>query len=71
MGSSLSNFFNSLSEGINIFKCNYRHDDKKRETCRIKYKYCDCFLENTNFKNILAEYNCLYCNEKLKENLKE
>ena len=24
---------------------------KKCETCRIKYKYCDCFLEYTNFKD--------------------
>ena len=23
----------------------YGHNDKKNETCRIKYKYCDCFLE--------------------------
>ena len=42
---------------------------------RIKYKYCDCFLEYTNFKDDLIEYKCLCCsknyqhefNEKLKE----
>ena len=27
--------------------------------CRIKYKYCDCFLEYTNFKDDLIEYKCL------------
>ena len=26
---------------------------KKCETCGIKYKYCDCFLEYTNFKDYL------------------
>ena len=25
---------------------------KKCETCRIKYKHCDCFLEYANFKMI-------------------
>ena len=29
---------------------------KKCETCRIKYKYCDRFLECTNIKNNLIEY---------------
>ena len=24
---------------------------KKCETCRIRYKYSDCFLEYTNFKD--------------------
>ena len=48
---------------------------KKCETCGIKYKFCDYFLENTNFKDNLIEYKCLCCNknyqhtfdEKLKE----
>ena len=38
---------------------NSRHDDKNRETCETKYKYCDCFLECTNFKDDLIEYKCL------------
>ena len=33
---------------------------KKCKTCGIKYKYCDCFLENINFKDDLIEYICLY-----------
>ena len=36
---------------------------KKCETCRIKYKYWDCFLEYTNFKDDLIEYKCLCCNK--------
>ena len=42
MASSLSNLVNNLSEGIHRIKCKFGHYDKKCETCRIKYKYCDC-----------------------------
>ena len=45
VASSLSNLVNNLSEGIRKIKCKYRQDDKKCETCRIKYKNCECFLE--------------------------
>ena len=51
------------SSGTHIIKCKYGHDDKKCETFGIKYKYCDCFLEYTNFKDDLIEYNCLCCNK--------
>ena len=44
MSSLLSNLVNNLSEEIHKIKCKYGHDDKKRETCRIKYKDCECFL---------------------------
>ena len=75
MGSSLSNLPNNRSEGIHRIKYKYRHDDKKCEPGRIKYKYCDCFLEYTNFKDDLKEYKCLCCNknyqQKLDEKLKE
>ena len=56
MASSLSNLVNNPSEGTHIIKCKYKHDDKKCETCGIKYKYCDCFLEYPNFKDDLIEY---------------
>ena len=77
MASSLSNLLNNLSEGTHRIKCKYGHDDKKCETCGIKYKYCDCFLEYASFKDYLIEYKCLCCNknyqqrfdEKLKERL--
>ena len=42
MASSLSNLVNNLSEG---------HDDQKCETCGIKCKYCDCFLEFKHLYN--------------------
>ena len=53
----------------------YKHDDKKCETCGIKYKYCDCFIEYTNFKDDLIECKWLCCNKnyqnKFDEKLKE
>ena len=58
MASSLSNLVNNLSEGIHRIKCKFGHDDKKCEACGIKFKYCDSFLEYTNFKNDLIEYKC-------------
>ena len=60
MVSSLANLINNLSEGIHRIKCEFGDDDKKCETCGIKYKYRYCFLEYTNFKDDLIEYNvCL------------
>ena len=48
---------------------------KKCETCGTKYKYCDCFLEYTNFKDNLREHKCFCCNkscqQKFGEKLKE
>ena len=55
MASSSSNLVNNLAEGIDRIKCKYMHDYRKCETCGIKYKYCDCFLEYTNFKHDLIE----------------
>ena len=77
MASSLSNLLNNLSGGIYRIKCKFVHDDEKCETCGVKYKYCDCFLTYSNFKDDLIEYKCLLCNknckrkfdEKLKEQL--
>ena len=61
MASSLSNLVNNLAEGIHKTKCKY--NDKKGETCRIKYKDCNYFFEYTSFKDDLIEYKCLCCNE--------
>ena len=63
MASSLFNLVNNISEGIHRIKCKYGHDDKKCQNCGIKYKYCDCFLEYTNFKDDLMQYKCLRCNK--------
>ena len=75
MVSSLSNVVNNLSEGIHKIKWKYGHNDKKCQTCRIKYKQCNFFLEYTNFKDNLIEYKCLCCNknylQKFNEKLKE
>ena len=73
MASSLSNLVNNLSERVHRIKCKYGHNDKKWETCRIKYKYCNCFLEHKWFNKV--KYKCLYCNKdyqhKFDEKLKE
>ena len=75
MASSLSNLVNNFAEEIHKIKCKYEHNDKKCESCRVKHKYRDCFLEYTNFKDDLIEYKCLCCNknyqQKFAENLKE
>ena len=42
---SLSNLVDNLAEGIHKIKCKYGHDNKKYETCEIKYKDCECALE--------------------------
>ena len=63
MASSLSNLVNNLSEGIHRIKCEFGHNNKKCETCGIKYKYCHCFLEYANFKDDLIECKCLCCNK--------
>ena len=67
--------YQNVVNRIHRIKCKYIHDNKKCETCGIKYKYCDCFLEYTNFEDDLIEYKVLLCNkncqrqfdEKLKE----
>ena len=66
MTSLLSNFLNNISEGIHRIKCKFGHGDRKYETCGIKYKYCDCFLKYTNFKDDLIECQCLCCNKNYK-----
>ena len=71
MANSLSNFVNNLSEGIHKIKCKCGHDDKKCETCRIRYKYCDCFLEYANFKDDLIEYKCLSGNKNYQQKFHE
>ena len=63
MASSLSNLVNNLSEGLHRIKCKLGNDNKKCKIWGIKYKYCECFLEYTNFKDNLIEYKCLSCNK--------
>ena len=63
MARSLSNLVNNFSERLHRIKCKLGHEKKKCKTCGIKYKYCDCFLEYTNFKDDLIEYKYLSCNK--------
>ena len=51
----LSNLVNNLCEGSHKTIRKYGHDDKKCKTCRIKYKYWECFLEYINFKDDLIK----------------
>ena len=55
MGSSLWNVLNNLAEGILKIKFKYGHNNKICETCVIKYKNCECFLEYTNFRDNLKK----------------
>ena len=45
MASSLSNLVNNLDQGIHKIKYKYGHDNKKCETCVIKYKDCEFPLQ--------------------------
>ena len=77
MASSLTNLVNNLSERAHKIKYKYGHDDKICETCGIKYKYSNCFLEYKNVNRIhdLIEYKCScynkYYQQKFDEKLKE
>ena len=44
MAISLSNLVTRLAERIHKTECKNGNGNKKCETCRIKYKHCDCFL---------------------------
>ena len=48
---------------------------KNVKICGIKYKNCDCFLEQTNFKDDLTKYKRFCCNknyqQKFDKKLKE
>ena len=63
MNSSLLNLVDNLAKRIHKVKWKYGHNNEQCEACRIKYKYCECFLEYQNFKDNLLKYNCLCCNK--------
>ena len=62
MASLLSNLVNNLAQEIHKIKCKCGHDNKKCETCGIKYNDCKCCLEYTIFKDDLVECKFLCCN---------
>ena len=49
----LSNFVNTLAEGIHKIKWKNGQDDKKCVTCGTTYKVYGCFLEYKNFRDNL------------------
>ena len=67
MASSLSNLFNNLGEGIHKIKCKYGHDNKKCQTCEIKYKHCECCVDIDD----LIEYKRLSCKKTSIKNFDE
>ena len=71
MASSLSYLLNNFSEGIHRVKRKYRQHDKKCETCEMKYKYCGCFLEYTNFKDDFIKHKCFCCNKNYRHKFDE
>ena len=67
MASSLSTLGSNLAERIHKLKSimNIVKEKKKRKTCGIKYKACECEynLEYTNAKGDLIEEKCLCRNK--------
>ena len=55
MANPWSNLVNNPSEGLNRINCKLGYDDKKCKKCGTECKYCNCFLESTNFKDDFIE----------------
>ena len=60
----------SLKEFIEL-NVNTNMKRKKCQSCGIKYKHCNCFLDYTNFNDDLTDYKCLYCNKSYNQKLDE
>ena len=71
MATSLSNLANNLADVIHKIKCIYGHDNKRCETCGIKYKYCKCCLDCTRVKDDLIEYKWLRFNKNYQKRFEE
>ena len=44
---------------------------KTYKNCRVKYKYCNSFVEYKNIKDNLTEYKCLCCNKNYQQKFDE
>ena len=44
---------------------------KTYKNCRVKYKYCNSFVEHKNIKDNLTEYKCLCCNKNYQQKFDE
>ena len=53
MAHSLSNLVTNLSEGIHGIKCKFGHEDKKCETCEIKYQSIATVSLNTQILKMI------------------
>ena len=51
--------YNDLAEEIHRVKCKFGCNNKKCETCGIKYKNWECYLEWRKSKDNLIQYKCL------------
>ena len=51
MATSILNLVNNLAEGNHRIKCKYEHDNKKCETCGVKY-IASAFLNTKTLKII-------------------
>ena len=69
MASSLSNLVDNLTEAIHKIKFKYRHDNKKCEKYRIKYKDCECYLEYTRVTDNFIICKCLCCDRNYQKSL--
>ena len=49
MASLLLNLVENLAEGVNKIKCKYGYDNRKCETCEIKYKDVVVFINTLLF----------------------
>ena len=58
---SLSNLVNNIFEANHRIKYKYGNNDKKFETCGIRWEISNCFHEYTTFKDDLTEYKCFCC----------
>ena len=47
----------------NLYSFNRKRSYKNWLKRKRTYKYCDCFLEYTDFKDDLIQYKCLCCNK--------
>ena len=62
MASSLLSLCDNLANEIHNIKCKHGHDNKKWETCAIKYNDCEFCLQYKNVKDDLILCKCLWFN---------
>ena len=67
MAIPLSNLANNLAQRIHKIEYKHGNVNEKYEPCGIKYKYCNCCFERTNFKEDLIEYKCFCFNKNYKK----